>query len=432
MAARSIFQDIFQEWVGERCSIAEDTSPRLKRETNCHGFSIFFCEVSMPVEFPDGTHDGTHADAETLIVGGGIVGLSIAFELSKRGQQVSVLEKQSCGSAASWAGVGILPPAAQREIHEPIEQLRTLSHKLHAQWATELRNETGIDNGWRNCGGIYLATTAGEAATLQANHIQWQEMGISTQQWTVNELVEREPKLRALACNNRLRSVYWLRDECQIRTPHHMRALKSACIGRGVRIIESCEVTHLGATENRCVTLSTSKGPMSAQNICVTAGPWSRQLLQELGVTTGILPVRGQVVLFHPREKLLTHIINEGHRYLVARDDGRILVGSNEEEVGFVCETTEEAIQELCNWSYGILPQLAEVPIERTWAGLRPASFDSYPYIGKLPGYSNLYMASGHFRAGIHLSCGTAVVLADLITTGSSRIDLTAFRPGRG
>lgn len=381
----------------------------------------------MPADPPVGI-----PPTDTLVVGGGIIGLSIAFELAKRGQQVTVVEKQTCGGASSWAGVGILPPVAQREIHEPLEQLRALSHDLFSHWADELRNETNVDNGWRNCGGIYLATTAGEAATLIANQLHWQELGIRYHRWTIDQLIDREPRLNTLAQSQLLRAIYWLPDECQVRTPHHMRALKAACTGRDVKIVEHCQVVQLSANDDHSVSLETSKGPMFAQNICVTAGPWSRQLLHELGVTTGILPVRGQVVLFHPKEKLLTSIVNEGHRYLVSRDDGRILVGSNEEEVGFVCENTEEVIRELCQWSYKILPQLAQTPIERTWAGLRPASFDSYPYIGKLPGYANLFMASGHFRAGIHLSCGTAVVMADLITRGKSRIDLTAFRPGRG
>jgi glycine oxidase len=155
-------------------------------------------------------------------------------------------------------------------------------------------------------------------------------------------------------------------------------------------------------------------------------------LLEPLGTTSGILPIRGQIVLFRPRERLLTSIVNEGHRYLVSRDDGRVLVGSNEEEVGFVCQTTPEIIAELCAWARRIMPALGDAEVERTWAGLRPGSFDSYPYIGRLPTCPNLYVAAGHYRAGIHLSCGTAQVVADLITTDQTSIDLFPFRPGRG
>ena len=137
-------------------------------------------------------------------------------------------------------------------------------------------------------------------------------------------------------------------------------------------------------------------------------------------------------MVFHPAKKLLTRIINEGHRYLVTREDGRILIGSNEEEVGFVCETTPEILEELRQWAIGILPDLEHLPMEHTWAGLRPGSYDSYPYIGRLPNDPRIYVASGHFRAGIHLSAGTARVLAELITEGRSSIDLTPFRPARG
>src|SRR5688572_4740492 len=100
---------------------------------------------------------------DTLVVGGGIIGLSLAYELSARGQVVTLLERDTCGRAASWAGVGILPPVATRGIDDdPLEQLRSLSHRLLAEWAVQLKSETGIDTGWRACGGIYLATTPAE------------------------------------------------------------------------------------------------------------------------------------------------------------------------------------------------------------------------------------------------------------------------------
>ncbi|MGN6547335.1 MAG: glycine oxidase ThiO [Aureliella sp.] len=371
--------------------------------------------------------------ADTLIIGGGIIGLSLAYELSSRGQVVTVLERDTCGRAASWAGVGILPPTATRGCeNDPLEQLRSLSHRLLKEWGERLGEETGIDTGWRPCGGIYLATTPAEAATLAANKLWWDELGIEAHRWNSNDLVEHEPALSALAHSDALRAVWWLPGECQLRTPHHVRALAVACRQRGVSIIEQCPVTAIEQSAGRAVAVQTPTGRLAARNICITAGPWTRQLLEPLGATSGILPVRGQIVLFHPPERWLTSIVNEGHRYLVTRDDGRVLVGSNEEEVGFQCETTPETIAELCAWAYGVMPALRETPIERTWAGLRPASFDSYPYIGALPGCPNLYVAAGHYRAGIHLSCGTAEVVADLITSGKTSIDLFPFRPGRG
>lgn len=371
--------------------------------------------------------------ADTLIIGGGVIGLSLAYELVSRGQVVTIVERDTCGRAASWAGVGILPPPATRGCEkDPLEQLRMLSHRLLAQWAEPLQAETGIDTGWRRCGGIYLATTPAEAATLAANQFWWGEMGIEAHAWSHNDLTAREPALGRFAESGLLQAIWWLPEECQLRTPHHVRALEVACRQRGVSIVEHCPVTAIEQTGGRVAAVVTPHGHLFADNICVTAGPWTRQLLEPLGVTTGILPIRGQIVLFHPTKRLFTSIVNEGHRYLVPRDDGRVLVGSNEEEVGFQCETTPDIIAELCSWAYRIMPELRDAPIERSWAGLRPGSFDSYPYIGTLPDCSNLYVAAGHYRAGIHLSAGTAQLVAELITTGRSSIDLFPFRPGRG
>ncbi len=216
-----------------------------------------------------------------------------------------------------------------------------------------------------------------------------------------------------------------------------MRALTEACRQQGVRIVEPADVNSVEQLEDGVrICAKTAREPdgqtFTAQQCCLAAGPWTSQLLEKLGIASGILPIRGQVILFRPEQRWLQRIVNEGHRYLVPRDDGRLLVGSNEEETGFVCETTQPTIEELRQWAIGMIPELEHVPIEHSWAGLRPASYDSYPYIGRLPAQPNIYVASGHFRAGIHLSAGTARVLGELITEGRSSIDLTPFRPSRG
>ena len=154
-------------------------------------------------------------------------------------------------------------------------------------------------------------------------------------------------------------------------------------------------------------------------------------LLEKLGFSNGIMPIRGQMILFHSPQRLIHRIVNEGNRYLVPRDDGRILAGSTEEEAGYVVETTPASISQLHRWATSILPQLHDVKVERTWAGLRPGSYDSMPYIGQIPVAENLFIAAGHFRSGLHMAPGTARVLADLMTDREPAIDLTPFRVGR-
>ncbi len=151
---------------------------------------------------------GLHSD--TLIIGGGIVGLSVAWELAQRGQSVTVLEAKECGAAASWAGVGILPPVAVQNVNDPLEQLRSLSHQMLAQWSEQLHHETGIDVGYRRCGGVYVATSIGEAALLAASRAWWSELGIEVEAWTPERLVASEPALNQLASSSRLKSIWHL------------------------------------------------------------------------------------------------------------------------------------------------------------------------------------------------------------------------------
>lgn len=367
-----------------------------------------------------------------LVIGGGVIGLSLAYELASRDWNVALLDRQAIGQEASWAGAGILPPANAATALHPVEKLRALSHQLHSEWAERLLAETGIDNGFRRCGGLYLARSPGEAAALAAMSQSCQEEQIACERLSTESLIQREPVLQHLACSTKLRAAYLLPAECQLRNPRHLKALRVACQNRGVKIHEHCEVTRGRLAGHSLKAVQTTQGEMWADKYAFTSGPWTQRLLVEHGVQTGIFPVRGQMVLFRADRSLFRTILNEGPRYLVPRDDGYVLAGSTEEEVGFDKQTTEQGIEELKAFSMSLVPALQHATIERTWAGLRPATFDSMPYIGRLPDCENAFVASGHFRSGLHLSTGTARVLAELMAGETPQLDLNPFRISRG
>ena len=377
------------------------------------------------------------SSADCLIIGGGVVGLSLALEMADRGATVQLLDQERVGRAASWAGAGILPPSPLKGAIDPLDQLRGLSHRLHAQWAVRLRELTGIDTGYSRCGGLYLARSAGEAATLAAQLSLWDEFGIESQRWSTAETIEFEPNLAPLLKSESVKAVWYLPDECQLRNPRHLKALAAACQARGVRIAEHSPVTRIETNSNGTIRAHVNQPQAAAtvfetRQLCICSGAWSRLLLDRLQVTTGILPIRGQMILYRADRPLLQRVVNEGHRYLVARADGRLLAGSCEEEVGFDLSTTETMIAQLRVWAEEVLPALKHTPIENTWAGLRPGSFDGLPYMGQVPGSPNLFVSSGHFRAGLHLSCASAVLMADLMQGKQPSIDLSPFRIGRG
>lgn len=365
--------------------------------------------------------------AECVVVGGGVVGLSLAYEMAGHGWQVRVLDRQEPGREASWAGAGILPPANPETALHPLEQLRGLSHRLHAVWARQLREETGIDTGYRPCGGIYLARTSGETAALHGFAAEQRTLGVEARQLSSDELHELEPEVTASA-----KAAYLFPGEAQLRNPHHLRALVAGCQQRGVRLEPDREVVGWEASGGTVRTLRTRDGEVGGDCFCLTTGAWTHGLLAQQGVQVSIFPIRGQMLLFRCPQPPFRRVLNEGPRYMVARDDGHVLVGSTEEEVGFDKSNTESAIHDLRELATALVPCLKTATLERTWAGLRPGSFDSFPYIGSIPGLTNAYLAAGHFRSGLHMSPGTAVVLGQLIRGLPTDIDLSPFHLLRG
>ena len=365
--------------------------------------------------------------SDCLIVGGGVIGLSLAYELANRGQRVELVDRTIPGTEASWAGAGILPPGPLHSAVDSLDQLRALSHKLHRTWARSLLEETGIDTGYRECGGIYLARSQGEAAALHGLAGLFGDVGIEMNSLDAKQLSRLEPALQAVAESARFKAAYRLPGEAQLRNPDHLRALLSVCRSLGVRIQPNVEVLRFETAAHRIDGVVTSDGSMRADRYCFASGAWTYRLLHDLGIETGILPIRGQMVLFKCDQRPFAHVVNEGQRYLVPRDDGRVLVGSTEEEAGFDKSTTSEVLAELSELACSIVPVLRSAVIEKSWAGLRPGSFDGIPYLGRLPPFENAFVAAGHFRSGIHLSTGSAVVMSDLICGGAPAIDLSPF-----
>jgi glycine oxidase len=367
-----------------------------------------------------------------IIIGGGVIGLSLAWELARRGQQITVLDRQQIGREASWAGAGILPAAGEHGSAHPLEQLRVKAHLLHGEWAAKLQKQTGINTGYQRRGGIYVARTAGETAALIAQLEEWQTDGVACEELSLEKLTELEPGLQPLKDSGQLRAAAFLPGEGQLRNPRYLKALQAACEKLGVQLIADCEVDDVDAETNDHVSVTACERKFAARYCCLCGGAWTVNLLKTLGQASGILPIRGQMLLYKTDSPLITRVINEGNRYLVPRDDGHLLVGSCEEEVGFQIETSEAVVEELRGLAQGILPQLEHAILVKSWAGLRPGSFDTFPYMGKLPGKKHVFVSAGHFRHGLHLSPAAAVVMADLILEERVGIELQPLRVGRG
>jgi len=364
---------------------------------------------------------GKHPDV--LVIGGGVIGLTTAYYLARQGVRVSLFDRSAAGTEASWAGAGIIPPGNPAWASNAYNRLRATSAQMFPALTADLLDRTGIDNGFRVCGGI-------EAFEVDPQPVLniWAGEQIEFQRLSGEQVHGLEPEIRPPGDQ-----VYHLPGMAQVRNPWHIRALVAACQSLGVEIQPNTPVTRFQIAGSRVAAAIGEDGRQYvAGRFLVATGAWSDRLLLQLGVQTGVHPVRGQIVLFRTAGPILRRVVSVGKCYLVPREDGRILVGATEEpEAGFEKRTTPGGVSGLVRFATNLLPRLSAGELEKSWAGLRPGSPDGLPFLGPVPGFDNVYAAAGHYRAGIQLSPGTAHAMSELMTGRRPTILLDDFRLDR-
>ncbi|MFM7107492.1 MAG: NAD(P)/FAD-dependent oxidoreductase [Planctomycetaceae bacterium] len=371
---------------------------------------------------------------DCCIIGGGVVGLSIARELAGRGLSVRVLARGTGRDTTSWAAAGILPPAPTCPGMSAGDALTAWSDGLLRRWADDLRVETGIDVGLRECGGLHVAATAAALERLRGAADAWRREGAPCEWLDAAALAACEPTLAGAVARGGLLGGFLLPTEQQVRTSRLLDALERSCTLRGVTV-SPADVTGIDAAGGtvRGIDVRAAAGVerATAATYVLAAGAWTGGLAAALGLRIETRPIRGQIVLLRLPRPVLGRVVNRGLDYLVPREDGRLLVGSTLEDVGFDASTTAGTVARLRGVARDLLGRAAEAPVERVWAGLRPGTVDGLPTIGRVPGIDNAVVAAGHFRAGIHQSAGTAVLVADLVTGRPPPLDVTPFAADR-
>jgi glycine oxidase len=358
---------------------------------------------------------------DVLILGGGVIGLTTAHYLAAAGARVVVVEQGDFGRQASWAGAGIIPPGNLERAATPYDRLRALSSALYPVLSQELRRLSGVNNGYVVCGGVHL-----ELADEPVPTDEWIDEGIGFTEVAPGGESRLDADLPPWPGR-----VFHLPGLAQVRNPRHLHALVSACLNRDVLLQPHVAARQLERRGSRLVAVRTDKDRLTADRYLIAAGAWSDDLLASVGWRPGIRPVRGQIALLNTGKQGVRPVIEVGRRYLVPRPDGLVLVGSTEEDAGFDARPTAEAIAELLRFAQTVRPDLSRATPEKCWAGLRPGSPDGLPFLGPVPGVDNLFVAAGHFRAGIQLSPGTGQCLAALLLGQTPPLPLDAFRLDR-
>jgi glycine oxidase len=362
--------------------------------------------------------------SDVLILGGGVIGLTTAYFLSQADVRVTIVDKGQFGQESSWAGAGIITPAPPLEqATHPLDQLAAISAGLHPQISQHLFDSTGISNEY-TCPGGWEIFDSHELPPVDL----WRQQRIVFEEADAKLIAQREPSLKPAADQR----VFFMPAMAQLRNPRHIKALLAWCQRPGIRLIPNCRVEGFERAEQRLLSVQTTQGKLSAGQYLLTAGAWSEGLLQQVGWRPGIKPIRGQIALLQALPIVLTRVVEVGKRYLVPRLDGHVLIGSTEEDIGFEKQTTAEAIRGLLDFGLSLVPELASAPVERCWGGLRPGSPDGLPFLGRVPGLDNLFVAAGHYRAGIQLSAATGLLMRQLLLGQPTPIPLDAFRLDRG
>jgi len=364
----------------------------------------------------------TEVKAEVVIVGGGVIGLSIARALSLRGVRVMVLEKNECGREASWAAGGILAPQVEADGQDSFLELACASRDLYPQFARSLFDESAIDIELDTTGTLYVAFNEAEEREFRARFAWQNSVGLRVEWLNAEEARALEP---SLATN--VRCALRFPNDYQVENRRLVEALIISNRKLGTVLLDHCEVRLVQIADGRISGVETSQGYIKASSVVIAAGAWSSFI--DPGDQLRVEPVRGQMLCFRAERKFISHVVYSSRGYLIPRRDGRLIAGSTSERVGFNKGVTTEGREKIKSLATEIAPGVAEIPLIDSWSGFRPRAHDDLPVLGMSPEIDGLFYATGHYRNGILLAPVTGELLAEAIISRKVSPLLAPFTP---
>jgi len=342
---------------------------------------------------------------DCIVTGGGLIGLLCALYLAQDGLTVTVLERGELCRESSWAGGGILSPLVPWDYPDAVSRLAAWSQQRFPALADDLKEQTGIDPEWTRSGLLMLDTALSAEIRRWTGHHHVEVLELDA-----DAVRSGEPSLAG-----GIAPALLLPAVAQVRNPRLCAALRARLLQLGVQLHEHEAVQRLTITRGCMTGVETERGRVRAGRVVIAGGAWSAQLLGETGVALPVTPVRGQMILYQAHPGLLRHIVYSGGYYLIPRRDGLVLAGSTLEYTGFDKATTDAARELLRAQATRIAPVLSDCPVIRHWAGLRPGTRDSIPFICEHNEIKGLYINAGHFRNGVATGPASARLLADCL-----------------
>ncbi len=353
--------------------------------------------------------------ADVAIVGAGLIGLAVAFELAQRGAAVRVFDTAEPARAASWAGAGMLAPYTERIADEVLLALCADSLAAYPAFVERVRDAGGVEVELSLGGIVNAAFDEAKLDALRDHARDLERRGIA------HDLLDRSATLAAQpALGRHVLGALSIRGEGYVDNRQLGRALVAACEAAGVSIVRDARSVALECDERRVLGVRSERGFSPATTVVVAAGAWSGAIpgLPD-ACAPPVTPVKGQMLALAIPRGFVRRTTWVPGAYLVPREDGRLLIGATAEHVGFDERVTAEGVRRLLDAALAAAPSLGDFGICETWAGLRPGSPDERPILGATA-RDGLVLATGHYRNGILLAPITAQVIADFVETGDA------------
>jgi glycine oxidase len=365
---------------------------------------------------------------DALIVGGGIVGCSIAYELAQRKLRVAILDRQELMSEASWAAAGMLSPAPDSPAAIPLVPLGRASLAMYPRFIEALEEASGRRTGFRTDGAIEVLSHGDPERELSTLVALYRGLGLSCEPIPVAEIQTTEPSLGRNA-----RAAALLPDECSVEPRAIASALLVAAASAGVTLSPVVNVISLALEARKCVGVVTSRGEiLRAPHVVLAAGCWSSQI-PEVAPYAQVVPVRGQMLALRHFGAPIRHVLRSERGYIVPRNldsPQTLVVGSTLENVGYEKRVTAGGVEKILSMANELVPELTHAELMDIWSGLRPGTPDQLPILGEA-GIEGLVFATGHYRSGILLAPITAKLVGEWITERRTSLDWETFSPLR-
>ncbi len=352
---------------------------------------------------------------EIAIIGGGIIGLSCAFDLARRGRSVTVLESRETGFGASTVAAGMLTPSFEAELTPAgLVELQLDSLRRYPQFVADIEAASGRACGYRNEGTLWVSRHHDDEFELDHIRQIQEDRGLPARRLTGRELRRIEPYVSPRAIGGLL-----VASDHQVDTRKLVAALCAACDAVGVQVLTRTAVRSVErASGSLELTLERPNGAstLRVDQALLAAGVWLEDSLLTPLPKIGMRPIKGQLI--HLQGQPLTdHVLRNNDIYLVPRADGRLLIGATEEEQGFDTIPTAGGALDLLRFAFEVLPGVLDLNLTEIDVGLRPTLRDHLPVLGPTT-TDGIFIASGHYRGGILLAPVTAYWMAEIMTNG--------------